>query len=193
MVASIRSQFFFDFDEILHSRLGPETKNEFVAVQSQFSSVQLRFSVCTGRRVWLPCDWLSMHLCTVLLLLHLFSYCILNWYSAIRLYSRKCEIKLSSVQFSSVQFRVRRPLPYFVFCLNFSLPRLRWRGIFNDNFTAKFLESVTVKEYWKSVWWSYNKNLVAYFFDSQCTCTNWCPKIQCNMCRVDVGTNSQQH
>jgi len=39
-----------------------------------------------------------MHLCTVLLLLHLFSYCILNWYSAIRLSSRKCEIKLSSVQ-----------------------------------------------------------------------------------------------
>ena len=46
-----------------------------------------------------------MHLCTVLLLLHLFSYCILNWYSAIRLSSRKCEIKLSSVQFSSLLIR----------------------------------------------------------------------------------------
>jgi len=38
-----------------------------------------------------------MH-CYRRLYLHLFPYCTVNWYSAIRLSSRKCEIKLSSAQ-----------------------------------------------------------------------------------------------
>jgi len=35
--------------------------------------------------------------------------------------------------------------------------RLRWGGIFNDCFIANFLETVTVKEFWKSasIWRSY--------------------------------------
>jgi len=48
---------------------------------------------------------------------------------------------------------------------------LKHGEIFNSYFIANLLLSVLVKEFWKScyIWWSYDKNLVAYFFDSRCT------------------------
>jgi len=47
---------------------------------------------------------------------------------------------------------------------------MRCDMIFNDHFTANFVESVQVKELWilVNVWLSYDKNLVAYVFDSRC-------------------------